>query len=118
MPINACSINTYSIDAICSAKKAKYIDMLWDNPPIAHVVGKGGFTGYYPNFRTDDEVKVNQPDIEHSVISLTVTLGNETVTTLFDNDTSQIHPLIAINKLSSSKSEVSVVIDKFEIGKL
>jgi len=116
MPINACSINTYSIDAICSAKKAKYIDMLWDNP--LPVLGGGGLTGYYPEFRTDDEVKVNPLDVEHSVISLTVTLGNETVTTLFDNDTSQIHPLIAINKLSSSKSEVSVVIDKFEIGKL
>lgn len=117
MPINACSINTYSIDAICASKKKKYIDMLWGNPlPIPS--GKGGLTGYYPEFRTDDEVKVNPLDVEHSVISLTVTLGNETVTTLFDNDTSQIHPLIAINKLSSSKSEVSVAIDKFEIGKL
>lgn len=118
MPINACSINTYSVDAICSSKRTKYIEMLWANPLPVISAGHGGFTGYYPNFNTDDEVKVNPFNVEQSVISISVTLENETITSIFDNDTSQVQPLIAINKLSSTQSTVQVEIEKLNIGKL
>ena len=105
MPINACSINTYSVDAICSVKRTKYINALFTNAPSSNIIGNGGWTGRTPEF---SEYSVNPKSYENVLLTMTVTLNGESITQTFDNSPMAIRPLISINKLSSSPSEIMV----------
>lgn len=117
MPLNACSINSDSVDSICHAKRAKYIEILFGEPPVEDKKGSGGYTGYYPDFNTNSEEKLNPLELEHLYITITTTLDGETVISHFDNSPTDIRPLIAINKLTSNNSNVSVNIRNITIGK-
>ena len=111
MPINACSINTYSVDAICSVKRAKYIDWLWQTaPPIVTSGGGGGWPGYMTQFNTAGEQKINPNVVELPYISITVTFDGQTNTSVFDMQRNGITPLITINNISYEKSEISLFV--------
>lgn len=118
MPINACSINTYSVDAICGKKRAKYIEILWATDPVVVGIGKGGWTGYYPEFKENNEYNNVVHSTEQPYISIQFTLNGETVVSSFENIPMPIRPLISINKLISTPSNVSVDINNITIGKL
>ena len=111
MPINACSINTYSVDAICFDKRQKYIDKLFAD--IKPVIGRGGWTGRSPDF---SEYSVKPTNYENILITMTLTLNGEVITQTFDNTPMNIRPLLSINKLSSSPSEISVQLGNIKLG--
>ncbi len=118
MPINACSINTYSVDSICGTKRAKYIDILWQTDPVLETRGKGGWTGYYPEFKESDEKYENVfNNYEQPYISINFTMNGQSVMSSFENLPLQVRPLISINNLSSTPSEVKVDLHNLTIGK-
>ena len=113
MPINACSINTYSVDAICSVKRTKYINALFTNAPSSNIIGNGGWAGRSPDF---SEYSVKPTNYENILITMTLTLNGEVITQTFDNTPMNIRPLLSINKLSSSPSEISVQLGNIKLG--
>jgi hypothetical protein len=120
MPLNACSINTYSVDTICFTKRAKYIEILFGTlPPEPEPTkkGHGGWTGYRSEFDTSDEQKFDTSKLEHLYVTITTVFDGETVVTTWDNSPTNIRPLISINKLTSSHSEVQVTVNNLLLGK-
>jgi hypothetical protein len=117
MPINACSINTYSVDAICYGKRAKYIEILWGAiPPEPEPVatGHGGWAGGHRY----EEPQIDPRTLEHLYITLTTKFDGEVIVNTWDNSPTQIRPLIFINKLKSTDSEVIVTVNNLRnIGK-
>jgi len=111
MPLNACSINTYSVDTICYAKRAKYIEILWGTiPPVPTPIstGHGGWTSYRPDY---EEPQIDPRTLEHLYITLTTKFDGEVVVTTWDNSPTQVRPLISINKLTSTDSDVTVTVN-------
>lgn len=120
MPINACSINTYSVDSICYGKRAKYIEILWGilpPEPEPEQKGHGGWTGYRSDFDTSDEQKFDTSRLEHLYITITTIFDGETVVSTWDNSPTDIRPLISINKLTSTPSPIQVEISNLMLGK-
>lgn len=133
MPINACSVNTHSVDTVCWGKVKKYVDLVFGpNPPTPTTIidvlfgtvtppvpvakkGHGGWTGYRPDFNTDTEEKFDPSTLEHLFITLTATFDGETVVTTWNNSPSQFRPMISINKLTTSPSEVHVEVTNLTI---
>lgn len=117
MPINACSINTYSVDAICSTKRTKYIDWLWQTvPPTIASGGGGGWPGYMTQFNSSGEQKINAASVELPYISITVMFDGQVSTSVFDNQPFGVTPMITINNLVSEKSEISLNVTEPSIG--
>ena len=107
MPLNACSINTYTTNTICSTKRAKYIAVLFGTqPPVIAKKGHPGLTGYYPDYRgTEDQVPYN---LEQSTFQIAISINGETYSETYDNLPDNFMPFISINKLSGQYSEISV----------
>lgn len=116
MPINACSINTYSIDAICASKRTKYITKLWDSiPPIVvQARGPGGIAAFSRDF---DDTPIDTRTIELPFISITISLNGEHIYQTIENNPSAVKPMVSINKLSSTPSEISVEVINLDLGK-
>jgi hypothetical protein len=111
MPINACSINTYSVDTICFSKRAKYIDILWGAvPPIPTPIttGRGGGTSWISRHSDHEETRIDPRTLEHLYITLTTKFYGEVIVNSWDNSPTQIRPLISINKLKSMDSDITV----------
>lgn len=107
MPINACSINSYTTDSICKYKRAKYIEILFGTTPPVEPDRHGhpGYSGFYSEYVDNSP---NPYNLEQSTFMISIVLDGQTYSETYENLPDNFMPFISINKLSGEYSNIKI----------
>lgn len=110
MPINACSINAYTIDGRCRRAKSPVIPEIHAKPRSIPKLIPG-----YSRWRPEDEVDVSQ--LESSVISCAITLGGETFNLAIDAKELDYSatPLVQVRNLRVTGSTFDAIVENLRV---
>lgn len=115
MPINSCSINAFTINALACRRR---------NFPIPGPVTTGGGSVQhyrYQNWygRPEEEIEDQQfASIEQDTILLTLTINGQTIEKSFDNSFTDIMPIISVNNINIEGSSTKVELYNLKLEKL